>query len=110
MIRAIIRPDHEKDVIDELDRVGLGAMTKLNVFGRGKEKGLMEDPVEWDSSLTKHDEVPKVMLLLAVEDDDLPTVTGIIMRSARTGKIGDGKIFVSDIDLVRTVSTMAAGI
>jgi nitrogen regulatory protein PII 1 len=105
-----MRPEQERNVIDELDRVGLGAMTKVNVFGRGKEKGSMEEPVEWDSPLTKYDEVPKTMLLLAVEDDDVHEVTDVITRTARTGQIGDGKIFISDVDDVLTVRTRASGI
>jgi nitrogen regulatory protein PII 1 len=105
-----MRPEQERNVIDELDRVGLGAMTKVNVFGRGKEKGSMEEPVEWDSPLTKYDEVPKTMLLLAVEDDDVHEVTDVITRTARTGQIGDGKIFISDVDDVLTVRTKASGI
>jgi nitrogen regulatory protein PII 1 len=105
-----MRPEQERNVIDELDRVGLGAMTKVNVFGRGKEKGSMKEPVEWDSPLTKYDEVPKTMLLLAVEDDDVHEVTDVITRTARTGQIGDGKIFISDVDDVLTVRTRASGI
>jgi len=110
LIRAIVRPDQERSVVDELDHIGLGAMTKVNVFGRGTEKGAMKEPVEWDSSLTKYDEVPKVMLMLAVEDGDAQKVTDVILKNARTGRIGDGKIFVSDVDDIYTVSTRTTGI
>jgi nitrogen regulatory protein PII 1 len=110
MIRAIVRPDCERRVIEELDKIHLGAMTKISVFGQGKQKSRTESPIEWDDSLTKHSEVPKVMLMMAVDDEDVQTVTDTIIRTARTGNVGDGKVFISAIDQIFTVSSMSSGL
>jgi nitrogen regulatory protein PII 1 len=108
LIRAIVRPDIEGRIIDELDKIDLGAMTKVNVYGQGKQKSRAESPIEWDDSLTKYSESPKVMLMLAVDDADVQTVTDVIMNVARTGNVGDGKIFISSIDKSYTVSRKTA--
>jgi nitrogen regulatory protein PII 1 len=105
LIRAIVRPDSVREIVDELDAVGLGAMTKINAFGQGKQKCSAEVPVEWDESLTAHEASRKVMLMIAVEDDEVSTVTNIIINVARTGNVGDGKIFISGIDQAYTIGT-----
>ncbi len=78
-------------------------MTKMNVFGRGKQKGIRVGTVCYD-------ELPKVMLMLVVEDGDVPKVVNVIQNSARTGNIGDGKIFVTDVSEVYTVRTGVSGL
>ncbi|RLG30920.1 hypothetical protein DRN97_09960 [Methanosarcinales archaeon] len=67
MIRAIVRPEKVEEVVDSLEKEGFVALTKLNVFGRGKQKGIQIGP-------TKYDELPKVMLMLVVEDGDVEKV------------------------------------
>jgi nitrogen regulatory protein PII 1 len=110
LIRAIIRPELEETIVDELDSIDLGAMTKIDVFGQGKQKSQAEVPVEWEESLTRHEKVPKIMLMIAVEDADSQKVIDIIMNKARTGKVGDGKIFVSSIDQAYSVGTKTSGL
>ncbi|CAD6493401.1 MAG: Nitrogen fixation nifHD region glnB-like protein1 [Candidatus Argoarchaeum ethanivorans] len=103
MIRAIIRPEKVDEVVDELDSNGFPAFTKIDVFGRGKQKGIRIGPVVYD-------ELAKVMLMIAVDDEDVGAVIKIIEDYARTGSFGDGKIFVSPIDEAYTIRTGERGI
>ncbi len=98
MIRAIIRPNKEEKVVEHLEKEGFYSMTKMNVFGRGKQKGIRVGTVCYD-------ELPKVMLMLVVEDSDMQKAIKVIQNSARTGSIGDGKIFVTDVSEAYTVRT-----
>jgi nitrogen regulatory protein PII 1 len=100
MVRAIIRPEKEHDVVLALEGAGFPAMTKANVFGRGKQKGLQIGPVRYDL-------LSKVLLLLVVNDGDVPKVLSVITDTSKTGFIGDGKIFISGIDEAFTVRTGA---
>ena len=103
MIRAIIRPNKEYDVVENLEKEGFVSLTKMNVFGRGKQKGIRIGTVCYD-------ELPKVMLMTVVNDNDVQNVINIIQNSARTGNIGDGKIFVTDVLEAYTVRTGEAGL
>ncbi|NJD76113.1 MAG: P-II family nitrogen regulator [Candidatus Methanoperedens sp.] len=103
MIRAIIRPNKEEKVVERLEKEGFYSLTKMNVFGRGKQKGIRVGTVCYD-------ELPKVMLMLVVEDTDVPKAVNVIQNSARTGNIGDGKIFVTDVSEAYTVRTGAPGL
>ena len=103
MIRAIIRPNKEEKVVEHLEKEGFFSLTKMNVFGRGKQKGIRVGTVCYD-------ELPKVMMMLVVEDDNVSKAIKIIQNSARTGNIGDGKIFVTDVSQVYTVRTGASGL
>ena len=103
MIRAIIRPNKEEKVVEHLEKEGFYSMTKMNVFGRGKQKGIRVGTVCYD-------ELPKVMLILVVEDEDVSKTVNIIQNSARTGNIGDGKIFVTDVSEAYTVRTGGSGL
>ncbi len=103
MIRAIIRPNKEEKVVEHLEKEGFYSLTKMNVFGRGKQKGIRVGTVCYD-------ELPKVMLMLVVNEEDVPKAVNVIQNSARTGNIGDGKIFVSDVSEVYTVRTGESGL
>ncbi len=103
MIRAIIRPNKEEKVVENLEKDGFYSMTKMNVFGRGKQKGIRVGTVCYD-------ELPKVMLMLVVEDENVSKAVNIIQNSARTGNIGDGKIFVTDVSEAYTVRTGESGL
>lgn len=98
MIRAIIRPDSADEVTDGLSDAGFVSLTKVNVFGRGKQKGLTV-------GTTHYDELPKAMIMLVVEDENVEEVLKIIQYKAYTGNIGDGKIFISPVDDSVTVRT-----
>lgn len=103
MIRAFIRPEKEQEVILALEGAGFPSLTKMPVFGRGKQKGLTVGPVHYD-------ELPKTLIMMAVDDNDLDKVLKVIQDKARTGFIGDGKIFVSPIENAYTVRTGEAGL
>ncbi|MHC1756885.1 MAG: P-II family nitrogen regulator [Methanosarcina sp.] len=103
MIRAIIRPGIESKVIENLEKEGCISLTKMEVFGRGKQKGIHIADVHYD-------ELQKTMLLMVVEDEHKDKVIQTIMESARTGKYGDGKIFVNPIEEAYTIRTGKAGL
>ncbi len=98
MVRAIVRPEKENDVVLALEAKGFPALTKANVFGRGRQKGLSVGAVHYD-------ELPKVMLLIVVPDQDVETVLQVIQDTARIGYEGDGRIFVSPVLESYTIRT-----
>lgn len=101
LIRSIIRPEKVDTVMAALLEAGYPAVTKVSVFGRGKQRGLKVGEVHYD-------ELPKELLLTVIKDSDKEFVIKTIMEKSRTGKegaFGDGKIFVSPVDEVYTVSS-----
>jgi nitrogen regulatory protein PII 1 len=102
MIRAIIRPETVEKVADELGLVH-PALTKMHVFGRGKAGGIKVGDVVYD-------ELPKTMLMVVVEDNEKDKVIEAIMKAGRTGKVGDGKIFVTDVEEAYTIRTGKKGV
>ncbi|MBF0516855.1 MAG: P-II family nitrogen regulator [Nitrospirae bacterium] len=98
MIRAFIRPEKEQDIVLALEGAGFPALTKMPVFGRGKQKGLQIGPVTYD-------ELPKTLILIVVEDADVDKVIGIIEEKGKTGFIGDGKVFVTPVEKSYTIRT-----
>ncbi|MBC3888095.1 P-II family nitrogen regulator [Acetobacterium paludosum] len=106
MVRAIVRPEKTGIVLSELLSGGFSAVTKLDVYGRGKQKGIKVGDVYYD-------ELPKVMLLLIVNDEDKDDVIRIVMKNAKTGAdgaFGDGRIFVSPVEEAYTISTGKSGL
>lgn len=105
MIRSIIRPEKVSFVLDELSDAGYPAVTKLDVVGRGKQRGVKVGNVHYD-------EIPKELILMVVEDEAVEEVVTIIAKSAKTGdgSFGDGKIFVSEIEEAYTISSGASGL
>jgi nitrogen regulatory protein PII 1 len=103
MIRAVIRPEAVDKVADSLEAEGFSALTRIEVFGRGKQKGIKVGNVVYDN-------LPKTMLMLVVGDDDQEKVVKTIEDSARTGNIGDGKIFVTSVDEAYTIRTGLRGL
>ena len=103
MIRAIVRPSKEAEVVDSLENAGFVSLTKMEVFGRGKQKGIHTAEIQYD-------ELPKTMLMLVVKDEDKSKVIETIKQSAYTGKYGDGKIFVSSMEEAYTIRTGESGL
>lgn len=103
MIRAVIRPEKEEEVIQNLESEGFPAVTKMGVLGRGKQKG-----IQVGSAL--YDEISKTLLMIVVEDDKVEKAKEAISRAARTGNFGDGKTFVSNVDEVYTIRTGKPGL
>jgi nitrogen regulatory protein PII 1 len=101
MVRAIVRPEKVDEVMAGLMFAGFPSVTKVDVFGRGKQRGLKAGDVTYD-------ELPKVLLLTVIEDKDKEMVVETILKNARTGdkgNFGDGKIFISPVEEAYTVST-----
>ncbi|MDR3127404.1 MAG: P-II family nitrogen regulator [Tannerellaceae bacterium] len=98
MIRAIVRPETADNVTEGLGEAGFYSLTKMPVFGRGKQKGLTVGTMHYD-------ELPKVLIIIVVEDKDVEEALKVIRYKAYTGNEGDGKIFVSPVEQVRTVRT-----
>lgn len=94
-IEAIIQPFKLDDVKESLKAAGVDGMTIFEVHGHGRQKGHTET---YRGAEYKVDVLPKVKIELIVGDADFERVVGVITEAARTGKIGDGKIFVSTID------------
>ncbi len=103
MVRAMLRPEIADEVSDGLAEAGFISMTKMNIFGRGKQKGIKIGDVHYD-------ELPKVMILLVVEDMDVEDVVAVMKSKAYTGNFGDGKIFITPVDDAFTVRTGATGL
>ncbi len=100
LIRAIIRPEKSAIVMKALFDAGFPAITKVSVFGRGKQRGLKVGNITYD-------ELPKELLIIGIKDVDKDFVINTIMDSARSGEkgqFGDGKIFVTPVLETYTVS------
>jgi nitrogen regulatory protein PII 1 len=98
MIRAVIRPDREEEVVSALESAGIVSLTKMDVLGHGQQRGVQVGN-------TVYSDLPKIMLTIVVEEAKLNAAVGAIRASARTGQHGDGKIFISPVDAVYTVRT-----
>lgn len=103
MVRAIVRPEAADSVTDGLADAGFYSLTKINVFGRGKQKGITVGNAHYD-------ELPKTMILAVVDDKSVDEVIKIVKYKAYTGNYGDGKIFISPIEDAVTVRTGAHGL
>ncbi|MBQ4362742.1 MAG: P-II family nitrogen regulator [Oscillospiraceae bacterium] len=105
MVRAIIRPEMVKNVMDALEEKGFISVTEMDVYGRGKQNGITIGSV-------KYDELPKTMLFMIIEDKDCDTVCRTILDTAKTngGTIGDGRIFVLPVEQSYTISSGKAGV
>ena len=101
MVRAIIRPEKTDEVLAALMDAGFPAVTKMDVYGRGKQRGMKIGEVTYD-------ELPKELIFTVVRESDKDFVIRVIMQAARTGSkgaYGDGKVFVTPVDEVYTVSS-----
>jgi len=101
MIRSIIRPEKTDAVLAGLLDAGYPAVTKVAVFGRGKQRGLKVGEVTYD-------ELPKELLITVIPEKDKDFVIKTIIENAKTkdsGAFGDGKIFISPVLEVYTVSS-----
>jgi nitrogen regulatory protein PII 1 len=101
MIRSIIRPEKADVVLAALMDAGFPAVTKYSVAGRGKQRGIKIGDVTYD-------EIPKIMLMSVVNEEDKDFVIDTIMKAAKSGEkgaFGDGKIFISEVTESYTIST-----
>lgn len=101
-IEAIIKPFKMDDVREALSEVGVAGMTVTEVKGFGRQKGHTE---LYRGAEYQVDFLPKVKVELIIADDQVDLAIEAIMKTAQTGKIGDGKIFVCDVERVIRIRT-----
>ena len=95
MIKAIIKPERFEFVKKELEDKGFNGMTITEIKGRGEQKGIT---LEYRGGQYIVDLLPKIQLEIVARDTDVDMLITTIIDSARTGKIGDGKIFVIPVE------------
>jgi nitrogen regulatory protein P-II 1 len=105
-IEAIIKPFKLEEVKNALQEIGVSGMTVTEVKGFGRQKGHTEI---YRGAEYLVEFIPKMKMEVAVAVDMVPAVVERILTSARTGKIGDGKIFVSDVEEVVRIRTGERG-
>jgi len=105
-IEAIIKPFKLEEVKDALSEVGVEGMTVTEVKGFGRQKGHTE--IYRGSEYTV-DFLPKVKLEVILPDDRVDTAVAAIVKAAKTGKIGDGKVFVSPVEEAIRIRTDERG-
>ena len=101
-IEAIIKPFKLDDVREALSDVGITGMTVSEVKGFGRQKGHTE---LYRGAEYMVDFLPKVKLDIVLSDEDVDRAIDVIVKTSQTGKIGDGKIFVTDIEKVVRIRT-----
>lgn len=101
-VEAIIKPFKLDDVRESLAEIGITGMTVLEVKGFGRQKGHTE---LYRGAEYMVDFLPKVKIELVIQDELLDQAIDVIVETARTGKIGDGKIFVTDVERVIRIRT-----
>ena len=106
MITAIIKPFKLEDVRENLSEMGLSGMTVEEVKGFGRQKGHTE---LYRGAEYVIDFLPKIKIQVAVGDDQLDQAIEAIISAANSGKIGDGKIFVSPLEQVIRIRTGETG-
>ncbi|UCG82368.1 MAG: P-II family nitrogen regulator [Dehalococcoidia bacterium] len=106
-IEATIRPEKLEPVRSALAEIGIMGMTVTEVSGRGKQGGIA---LQWRAGEYRIEFLPKVQIEVVVLDEDLSRALNAIVRKARTGERGDGKIFVIPIDNAIRIRTGDEGI
>jgi nitrogen regulatory protein P-II 1 len=105
-IEAIIREEKLEPVKKALEDIGYFGMTISEVSGRGRQGGIS---LQWRVGEYRVDLLPKLKVEVVVMDEDVAPALGAIARSARTGEIGDGKIFVIPVDDAVRIRTGDSG-
>ena len=105
-VEAIIREEKLEPVKKYLEEIGYFGMTITEVSGRGRQKGV---PLKWGSKEYRLEFLPKLKIEVVAMDDDVPAIINAIIRGARTGEIGDCKIFIIPIDDAVRIRTGDSG-
>ncbi len=102
MITAVVKPSRLDAVLEAVTEAGASGLTVTEVRGYGRQKGKTEiyRGAEYEVKL-----LPKVKLEIAVADDGAEAIVAAIQRAANTGKIGDGKVFVQDLEAALRIRT-----
>ncbi|MFA4876398.1 MAG: P-II family nitrogen regulator [Methanoregula sp.] len=102
LIKTIIKPERFEFVKKALEEKGIVSMTISEVKGRGVQKGIT---LEYRGGLMTVDLLPKIQIEIVVRDNEVDTVVDILSGSARTGKVGDGKIFIIPVEKAIRIRT-----
>ena len=105
-IEAIIRPEKLDEVRKAIEAVGYPGLTITEAEGHGKQKGITQ---QWRGETYRVDFLPKVKLEIVVSDADVERIVQALIKAAKTGAVGDGKIFVSDVRDVIKIRTGERG-
>ena len=106
LVTAIVKPHRLDEVKDALREIGVNGLTTTDVEGFGRQRGHTE---VYRGAEYQVDFVPKVKVEVVVADDEVQGVVDAIAKAARTGKIGDGKIWVTGVDSVMRIRTGEMG-
>src|SRR5436309_12884421 len=106
LILAIVKPHRLDEVKEALREIGVKGMTAVEAQGFGRKRGHTEI---YRGAEYQVDFVPKVQIEVMADDDQVDTIVDTILKSARTGKIGDGKIFVLPAEQVYRIRTQEMG-
>ena len=105
-IEAVIRPFKVDDVRESLAEIGIKGMTVIEVKGYGRQKGHTE---LYRGSEYEIEFLPKMKIEIVVKDDMVEKVVNLIIKSAKTGQVGDGKIFITNVEEAIRVRTEESG-
>lgn len=105
-VEAIVRPERLEAVKDSLVALGHNGLTVSEVKGHGAQKGIVQ---QWRGEEYVIDLLPKVLVMAVVHDHEVKDVVDSIVKAARTDRIGDGKIFVTNVEQVIRVRTSESG-
>lgn len=105
-IEAIIRPERLEAVRRALETAGCAGLMITEIEGHGKQKGVVQ---QWRGEKYKVELLPKIKIEVVLRDPDVDRIIKTIIDNARTGEIGDGKIFVSNIENVIRIRTAEKG-
>jgi nitrogen regulatory protein P-II 1 len=105
-IEAIVRPEKLDVVRNALEKAGCGGLMISEIEGHGKQKGVVQ---QWRGEKYRLELLPKIKIEVIVKDKDLDRIVKTILNEAKTGDIGDGKIFISNIEDVVRIRTGEKG-
>jgi nitrogen regulatory protein P-II 1 len=105
-VEGVFRPEVFSKVIEELEKIGYPGITAYEVRGHGKQKGLKQ---VWRGAAYKRSFLPKIKCEVVVLEEDVSRVVRAMIAASRTGKEGDGKIFVSGVEEAIRVRTGESG-
>jgi nitrogen regulatory protein P-II 1 len=101
-VEAIIKPTKLHEVKDSLEEAGFASLTVTEVKGRGQQKGMMQ---QWRGRKYCVDLLPKTKIEIVLSEDEIDEVVELIRKTAATGEIGDGKIFIYPVESVIRIRT-----
>ena len=105
-IEAIVRPEKLDEVRQAIEAAGYPGITVTEAVGHGRQKGITQ---QWRGETYRVDFLPKVKLEIVTGDADVDGIVQAIVKAAKTGAVGDGKIFISDVREVVKIRTGEKG-